>query len=105
MPSDDMTPKSRPDDYPKRDPQLFYELARDRHAAQADTLNVLDTKLSFFLSSSSALLALLVAVYALRSDTFEAWEWVIPAASGAAWLVLTTLALNAFHPKKWLSGP
>jgi hypothetical protein len=100
-----MTPKSGPLKYPDRDPQMFYELARDRHSAQAQGLDLLDTKLSFFLSSSSALLAILVAVYALREDGFNAWEWGLPVASGAAWLALTMLALSAFQPKKWLSGP
>jgi len=91
--------------YPDRDPQMFYELARERHAAQAETLSLLDNKLSFFLSSSSALLALLVAVYALRPNAFEAWEWAVPAASGAAWLVLSAFAIHAIWHRPWKSGP
>jgi hypothetical protein len=31
-------------DYPDRDPQLFYELARDRHAGQAALLDSLDDR-------------------------------------------------------------
>jgi hypothetical protein len=32
-------------EYPDRDPQMFYELARERHAPQADVLNSLvDTR-------------------------------------------------------------
>jgi uncharacterized membrane protein len=100
-----MTPKSGHSEFPDRDPQMFYELARERHAAQADTLSVLDNKLIFYLSSSSALVAILIAVYALRPDAFDTWELVLPGASGLAWLLLMALALKALHVKKWLSGP
>jgi hypothetical protein len=94
-----------PGEYPDRDPQLFYELARDRHAAQVDALNSLDTKLAFFLTSSSALLGILVAIYALRPNAFDAPELGLLSASGLAWLVLTGRALNAFRHRAWRSGP
>ena len=92
-------------EYPDRDPQMFYGLARDRHAAQAALLDSLDSKLVFLLSGSSALLGILVAVYALRPDAFDGWEFVLPAASGAAWLVLSCFALNAFRGSAWHGGP
>ena len=91
--------------YPDRDPQLFYELARDRHAAQASLLDSLDGKLVFLLSGSSALVSLLVAIYALRPDAFDRWEIVVPIVSAASWLVLTCFALNAFRASAWRSGP
>jgi hypothetical protein len=84
---------------------MFYELARDRHARQADALNSLDTKLAFFLSSSSALLGILVAVYALRPDSFHTFGLVLLTASGIAWAFLTVIALNAFRHRGWRSGP
>jgi hypothetical protein len=92
-------------EYPDRDPQTFYELARERHAAQADTLNVLDTKLGLLLSMSSALLGILVAVYALRPDAIGAWALVLLSASGAAWLVLVAFAVHAIWHRPWRSGP
>lgn len=91
--------------YPDRDPQLFYELARDRHANQAALLDALDTKLSVFLASSGALLSVLVAVYALTPDSFEGWEFALPIASGAAWLALTAVAVNALRGGDWCAGP
>jgi hypothetical protein len=91
--------------YPDRDPQLFYELARDRHASQSVVLDLLDSKLNFYLTSSGALVSLLVAVYALRPDEFDGWRIVLPAASGAAWLLLTRFALCAVRPNKWEAGP
>jgi len=100
-----MTPKSGRGDYPNRDPQLFYELARDRHAAQADALSALDTKLAFFLSSSSALLSILIAVYALRPGAFHVLELVLVGVSGGVWLLLTVRALYAFRHRPWQSGP
>jgi hypothetical protein len=95
-----MTPE-----YPDRDPDLFYEMARDRHAAQADALGSLDTKLAFFLSSSSALLSILIAVYALRPGAFHTLELVLVGVSGGVWLVLTVRALYAFRHRPWKSGP
>jgi hypothetical protein len=92
-------------EFPDRDPEMFYGLARDRHAAQAALLDSLDSKLVFLLSGSSALLGILVAVYALRPDAFDGSEFVLPAASGAAWLVLSCFALNAFRASAWRAGP
>jgi hypothetical protein len=92
-------------EYPDRDPQMFYELARERHAAQAGGLNVLDNKLGLLLSTSSALLGILVAVYALRPDAFGAWALALLSASGAAWLVLGAFAVHAIWHRPWQSGP
>src|SRR5215210_5368138 len=100
-----MTPESGSESYPNRDPQLFYELARDRHAAQAETLSVLDTKLGLLLSTSSALLSVLVAVYALRPDAFDAWALLLLSVSGAAWLLLGASAVHAIWHRPWRSGP
>lgn len=105
MASDDKRQESTPGAYPNRDPQLFYELARDRHAGQAALLDSLDSKLVFLLSSSSALVGILLAVYALRPDGFHGWEFVLPFASGAAWLALSAFVLHAFWVRGWLSGP
>jgi hypothetical protein len=91
--------------YPDRDPQLFYELARDRHATQADLLNSLDSKLIFFLSGSSGLLGLLVAVYTLRPNAFDDWKVGVAVASGVAWVVLTAFALHALWAAIWRLGP
>jgi hypothetical protein len=91
--------------YPDRDPQMFYELARERHAAQADSLNVLDTKLGLLLSMSSAFLSILVAVYALRPDAFDAWALVFLLASVGAWVALSAFAVHAIWHRQWKSGP
>jgi hypothetical protein len=92
-------------DYPDRDPQLFYELARDRHAAQADVLASLDSKLTFYLSASGGLLGILVAVFALRPDAFDAAGLVLTIASGLAWLLLTGTALKSLGLVRWKAGP
>jgi len=96
---------SQKTDFPDRDPQLFYELARDRHAAQADSLQALDNKLSFFLSSSSPLVGVLVAVYALRPNAFHALGLTLLSAGIGAWLLLTIAAVDAFRHRRWRSGP
>ena len=68
-------------------------------------MDSLDGKLVFLLSGSSALLGILVPVYALRPRAFHGWEFVLPAASGAAWAALTVSALHAFRANVWRSGP
>jgi len=100
-----MSTEARPGKYPDRNTQLFYELARDRHAAQADALGALDTKLAFFLTSSSALLGILLAVYALRSDALHVFEWLLVGLSASAWILITGFALDAFRHRPWSSGP
>jgi hypothetical protein len=100
-----MTPESSPGEYPDRDPQMFYKLARERHAAQASSLDVLDNKLGLLLSTSSALLGILVAVYALRPDSFDAWALALLLASGAAWVVLAALAVHTTWHRSWRGGP
>lgn len=92
-------------DYPDRDPQLFYELARDRHAGQAALVDSLDSKLGLVLSGSSALIAILVAVYALRPDAFNGLELILVAASAGAWLSLTGVALHGLWHRGWRGGP
>src|SRR5688572_9297743 len=99
-----MTPTA-PGRYPDRDPQMFYELARDRHASQAALLNALDNKLSVLLSASSALIGILIAVYALRPDAFDTWPLVLLSASAAAWLLLSAFALCTIWPRRWEFGP
>jgi hypothetical protein len=84
---------------------MFYELARDRHARQTEALTSLDTKLAFFLTSSAALLSVLVAVYALRPDSFHTFGLVLLAVSGLTSAFLTGIALHAFQHAKWKSGP
>ncbi len=100
-----MTLESPPGEYPDRDPQMFYELARERHAAQAETLSVLDGKLGLLLSTSSARLGILVAVYALRPSAFDATAKTLFVASGAAWVVLAAFAVHALWHRPWKSGP
>jgi hypothetical protein len=92
-------------DYPDRDAQLFYELARDRHASQAALLDSLDSKLGVFLSASGALMGILIAVYAIRPDAFSVAELVVVTGSGCAWITLSVWALHALWRQRWRSGP
>jgi hypothetical protein len=92
-------------EYPERDPQLFYELARDRHASQADALTALDAKLGLFVATSGALISIVIAVYAIRPNAFHGAALALLAASGLAWLLLTGVTLYAFQARKWKSGP
>jgi hypothetical protein len=92
-------------EYPERDAQLFYELTRDHHASQATLLDALDSKLGLFLSASSALVGILIAVYALRPDSFGTPELVVGGLSCLAWLALTCGAVFALWRHQWFSGP
>jgi hypothetical protein len=100
-----MRPKSGSGKYPDRDPDFFYDLARERLATRFESLNLLDNKLSLVLSASSTLLGILIAVFALRPDSFHGWALGLLIASGSAWLVLTGLALYALWHRPIKSGP
>lgn len=54
--------------YPDRDPQLFYELTRDRLASQLILLSALEQKIGLLIGLSSALLGILAAGFALSGS-------------------------------------
>jgi len=79
-----MTPETASPKYPQRDPDLFYELARDRLNTQLSMLSAVDDKIGLLVSLGSALLGIHAAVLAVSG------------ALGAVDIVFLILALGAY---------
>jgi hypothetical protein len=93
--------------YPERDPQLLYELAKDRLSTQLGFVDAVDNKLGLLFSASSALMGILVAVFAIRGVNipFGVGEFLIISISGLLYLVAGALTYAAYSPREWNLGP
>jgi hypothetical protein len=97
-------------DYPDRDPQLFYELAKERLAAQLEFVDAVDNKLGILVSIASALMGILVAVVAVRESGSAATgvttaDWCVIGLSIAAYLLVGGMTLRAYRSREWDLGP
>src|SRR5437660_3325901 len=100
--SDGITPKSA---YPERDPDVYYDLARERLAVQLETLDAIDNKVGLLFSTSSALLGILAAVFALKPDRLGLLEYVALGAFVALYLVVCWQSERAYRCRDWNTGP
>jgi len=91
--------------FPSRDPQLMFELARDRLSLQLASVDAADTKLLGLASWSTAGPAVLAAVLALRPQYFHGLEIAALALVVAAYIAEATLAVRALWGKNWRNGP
>jgi hypothetical protein len=96
-----------PTDYPDRGSQLFYELAKDRLSMQLEFIDAVDNKLGLLFSGSSALMGILVAIFAIRgvSIPFGVGEFLIISISGALYIVGGWITYDAYRPRQWHLGP
>ena len=92
-------------DYPDRDPQLFYELAKDRLATQLGIIDAVNNKIGLLVSLASALMGILVAVFALRANAFGAAEYAVISISGLLYLIVATTSAYAYFSRSWEIGP
>ena len=96
-------------DYPPRDPELFYDLARERLATQLSVIDALDNKIISLVGFGSAVLGILAAVVALRAsgddDSLGTVELAFLAASGVAYAVVIWTGIRAYFARKVALGP
>jgi hypothetical protein len=96
-------------DYPDRDPQLFYELARDRLATQLATIDALDSKIGLLFSLASGLLGILAAVFAVNSvagdGSLTKAEVGVFIAAGVAYVFVAWASVTAYVARSWKTGP
>jgi hypothetical protein len=90
-----MTPKSKSGEYPDRDPDLFYDLVRDRLARQHETIDALDGKISQLFALSTGLLGILTPVFALTGESLTILEWIVVGLTGPP---MASWPLRAFGP-------
>ena len=91
--------------YPAADPQVFYDLVRERLATQLSTLDAVDNKVGLLFSTSSALLGILAAVIALRSEGLGFIEYAAVGLSLGAYLVVAFYSERAYRCRDWNKGP
>jgi hypothetical protein len=95
--------------YPDRDPQLFYELSRDRLATQLSNIDALENKIGGLVGFASGLLGLLAAVFALKTtsdlDPIGNWEVTLLVAASVAYLFVVVPGIQAYLHRSWNVGP
>lgn len=95
--------------YPDRDPQMFYELARDRLANQLATIDALDSKIGLLFTLGSGLLGILAAVFALRASTSDETigtsAVLVVVAAACAYVVVSFFGVKAYLARSWRVGP
>ena len=91
--------------FPSTDPDLMYDLAKERLATQITQVDSLDAKIGNLLGFGSALLAIIVALLGFRQQTIPVYG-VILLSFGAIWyLAMAVILLVAYYTKRWESGP
>lgn len=91
--------------YPTSDPDLFYDLAKERLAVQLETLDANDNKVGLLFSTSSALLGILAAVYALKPTRLGLLEYMALGVFVAFYLVVCWQSERAYRCRDWNVGP
>lgn len=97
--------QSTRENYPRRDPQLFYELARERLASQLSAIDSLDNKIGMLVSLASGLIAILAAVFALRGKPFGSAEYTTLSVSVLVYLATSVYGIKAYWTRPWSVGP
>src|SRR5689334_14736737 len=96
---------SQASDYPPRDADLFFELARDRLATQLENIDAVDNKIGVLVSLASALMGILAAVVALRTDSLDGLEITVIGLSALTYLVVAFKSFEAYRAQRWKTGP
>jgi hypothetical protein len=91
--------------FPDRDPGIWYELSKDALDRQLSFADAVDAKLGGFLGSGSALLGILVAVYALKPDAVKQTQTSLLILSSIFYGVLALASLAASMGHRWGTGP
>jgi hypothetical protein len=94
-----------PGKYPDRDPQMFYELARDRLSIQLEAIDAVDNKIGLLASLASALMGILAAVVALRGHPLHRPEIVVIVLSAFVYVRISIHAIRAYFSRSWKAGP
>jgi hypothetical protein len=91
--------------FPSRDPDVFYDLTRGQLAIQLETLDAIDNKVGLLFSTSSALLGILAAVFALKPGKLGLWEYLALGGFVALYLIVCWQSERAYRARNWKTGP
>lgn len=104
--------------FPDRDPQLMFEVAKDRLSNQLSFIDALDAKLAVLVSVASALLAIAAAVFALHAATttttatgaiaavgVSGWDLAVLAFGALVYALVAWFGGKAYRCRDWNVGP
>lgn len=103
-------PSQKGTGFPDRDPDLFYDLAKDRLSTQLDFIDAVDNKIGMLFSVSSALMGILVAVVAFKATGTKTGkvttaDWVLVGVSGGFYLLVAATTVFGYYGRQWGTGP
>jgi hypothetical protein len=90
---------------PERDPDPWLEVAKDKLAQQLANVDAVDAKIGTFLATGSALIGLLVAVFALRPSVVGSTQKGLLIVSFVAYGIVAITTGAALWPRTWGVGP
>lgn len=91
--------------FPDRDPQVFFDLARDQLAGQLEALDALDSKIGLLFSTATTLVGILAAVLALRPGRFGVVEYTAAFLTLVVYAVVCWQTERAYRARDWKAGP
>jgi len=90
--------------FPQKDPQLVYDLSKERLNVQLSQIDSLDTKIGNLMGFGSAILAIMVTILTLAS-TVPLHTMILLFIGIAAYLAMVITLLIAYYAKHWEAGP
>jgi hypothetical protein len=91
--------------FPDRDPGIWYELSKDALDRQLSFVDAIDAKVGGLLGSGSALLGILVAVYALKPDAVKETQTALLVVSAILYGILALASIAVLMKHRWRTGP
>ena len=90
--------------FPHRNPQLVYDLAKERLNVQLSQIDSLDTKIGNLLGFGSAILAIVVTILTL-APVMPLYTMILLLMGIAAYGAMVIILLSAYYARRWEAGP
>jgi hypothetical protein len=90
--------------FPDRQPDIWYELSKDALDRQLSFVDAIDAKVGGFLGSGSALLGILVAVYALKLNAIKQMQTTFLICSVILYGILALASIATLMKREWGTG-
>jgi hypothetical protein len=91
--------------FPRGDPTIAYDVAKERLATQLAQIDGLDAKLANAVGFGSALVTIVAAFLALKGEDLARVPVCFLSAAGVVYTVLMCVSLWAYRIRKWDFGP
>jgi len=91
--------------FPERDPGIWYELSKDALDRQLSFVDAIDAKVGGIFGGGSALLGILVAVYALKPQAVKETQTRFLVLCAVLYGVLALASIAVLMKHRWGTGP